>query len=161
MASYNVHGGVGVDGRFSPERIATVVAEIGADVIGMQEVHLGAGAFDMLAYIVERTGMQVVSGPTLTRPTHGEYGNALLTRHKVVSARRLDLAVTGREPRGAPDVVRRSSQHRRFPRRRIVLSCAATCSRKRLRTRRATNWPFPPIETRCALLRGGVMPIST
>jgi endonuclease/exonuclease/phosphatase family metal-dependent hydrolase len=105
VASYNVHGGVGSDGQFSPERIAKVVAGIGADVIGLQEVHLGPGSFDMLEYLGQITGMHIVSGPTLTRPVHGEYGNALLTRHKVLAVRQLDLCVTGREPRGALDVV--------------------------------------------------------
>jgi len=105
VASYNVHAGVGNDGKFSPERIAAVAGELGADVIGLQEVHLGNGSFAMLDHVSEATGMQTVAGPTWTRPSHGEFGNALLTRHKVVSARQLDLGVPGREPRGALDVV--------------------------------------------------------
>lgn len=105
VASYNVHGGVGSDGAFSPERTAKVVAEIGADVIGLQEVHLGPGSFDMIDYLVKVTGMHTVAGRTFTRPLHGDFGNALLTRHPVVSIRQLDLGVTNREPRGALDVV--------------------------------------------------------
>lgn len=105
VASYNVHGGVGTDGKFRPERIARVVADLGADVIGLQEMRLGAGSFAMLDNLVQVTGMHTISGPTLTRPVDGEYGNALLTRHKVISVRQLDLRVTGREPRGALDVV--------------------------------------------------------
>jgi endonuclease/exonuclease/phosphatase family metal-dependent hydrolase len=105
VASYNVHGGVGNDGRFRPERIAAVIAELGADVVGLQEVRLGEGPFGMIGRLGEGAGMQSVPGPTLTSPSHGEFGNALLTRHKVVSARQLDLGVAGREPRGALDVV--------------------------------------------------------
>src|SRR4051794_2539698 len=100
VASYNVHGGVGTDGIFRPDRVARVVAELGADVVGLQEVRLGPGSFEMLETLVRLTGMQTISGPTLIRPVQGEYGNALLTRHKVVSVRQLDLRVTGREPRG-------------------------------------------------------------
>jgi endonuclease/exonuclease/phosphatase family metal-dependent hydrolase len=36
-------------------------------------------------------------------PTHGHYGNALLTRHPILGHRRLDLSDAGHEPRGALD----------------------------------------------------------
>jgi endonuclease/exonuclease/phosphatase family metal-dependent hydrolase len=105
VASYNVHAGIGSDGHFRPERTAGVVCELGADVIGLQEARLGSGPADMLECLAKATGMNIVSGRTFTRPLHGEYGNALLTPHKVVSVRELDLRVIGREPRGALDVV--------------------------------------------------------
>jgi endonuclease/exonuclease/phosphatase family metal-dependent hydrolase len=105
VASYNVHGGVGTDGNFEPDRIAQVITELGADVVGLQEVHSGDGSFSILERLATATGMRSIAGPTLTRPSHGEFGNALLTRHAVVSVRQLDLAVWGREPRGALDVL--------------------------------------------------------
>jgi endonuclease/exonuclease/phosphatase family metal-dependent hydrolase len=105
VASYNVHSGVGRDGHFHPERIAGVVDELGADVVGLQEVRFGSGSASMLESITRQTGLRCINGPTLTQPVHGEFGNALLTRHKVVSVRQLDLCVMGREPRGALDVV--------------------------------------------------------
>lgn len=105
VASYNVHAGIGSDGAFEPARIARVIAELGADVVGLQEVHSGAGEFSMLDELGRATGMNAVAGPTHTRETHGDYGNALLTRHPILSVRQLDLAVWGREPRGALDVV--------------------------------------------------------
>ncbi len=105
VASYNVHAGVGTDGTFSPERIASVITELGADVVGLQEVHSGDGSFSMLDTLARATGMHAIAGPTHSRPSHGEFGNALLTRHKVVTVRQLNLAVTGREPRGALDVL--------------------------------------------------------
>jgi endonuclease/exonuclease/phosphatase family metal-dependent hydrolase len=37
-------------------------------------------------------------------PVHGEYGNALLTRHRIKSADAVDLSVAGHEPRSALDV---------------------------------------------------------
>ena len=37
FASYNIHKGVGRDGRRDPERILTVLHEIGADVVALQE----------------------------------------------------------------------------------------------------------------------------
>ena len=105
VASYNVHGGVGTDGKFSPDRIARVIIELGADVIGLQEVHSGDGSHSMLDTLAHATGMHSIAGPLLSRPAHGEFGNALLTRHPAISVRQLDLAVWGREPRGALDVL--------------------------------------------------------
>jgi len=103
IASYNIHLGIGRDGAFEPARIAAVIVETGADVVALQEVSLGAPGFNMLDYLREATGMAGVAGPTLITP-RGEYGNAVLSRHPVTAAERLDMSVPGREPRGALDV---------------------------------------------------------
>ena len=103
LASYNIHIGVGRDGRFHPDRIEAVLRELEADVIALQEVQLGEGTFDMLAHLEEATGYASLAGPTLMHPTHGHYGNALLSRHPILGHRRLDLSVPGHEPRGALD----------------------------------------------------------
>ena len=104
LASYNIHIGVGRDGHFHPERVAAVVGELDADVIALQEVQLGAGTFDMLSHLAVATGYAALAGPTLTHPTHGHYGNAVLSRAPVIAHRCLDLSVAGHEPRGALDV---------------------------------------------------------
>ena len=103
-ASYNIHIGLGRDGRLAPERIASVVQELKADIIALQEVRLGAKRFDMPAYLRKATGYQVLAGATIIDPVRGDYGNALLTRQRVKSFCRIDLSVDGREPRGAIDV---------------------------------------------------------
>jgi endonuclease/exonuclease/phosphatase family metal-dependent hydrolase len=38
VATYNIHRCVGIDGRYDPARIARVLKEIGADIVGLQEV---------------------------------------------------------------------------------------------------------------------------
>jgi endonuclease/exonuclease/phosphatase family metal-dependent hydrolase len=105
VASYNVHRCVGLDRRLNPGRVANVINEIGADIIGIQEVDSGfhGKGKDQLKYLARKTGLNVVTGPTLSRGD-GHYGNALLTSHDIQDVRRIDLSVSGREPRGALDV---------------------------------------------------------
>lgn len=97
IASYNVHGCVGTDGRKDAARIAAVIRELDCDTVGLQEVDY------RLDYIAGRLDMQVVPGLTLVRHD-GPFGNALLTRRKVLDVRRLELGYGRREPRNALDV---------------------------------------------------------
>src|SRR5205823_14870618 len=84
IASYNVHGGRGTDGKKDAARIAAVIRELECDTVGLQEVDY------RLDYIARRVDMQVVPGLTLVRHD-GPFGNALLTRRKVLDVRRLEL----------------------------------------------------------------------
>ena len=105
IATYNVHRCIGRDGAESPERIAAVLREIGADVVALQEVAHRPGTPDnVLAYLAESVGAEAIEGTTL-RDQRGNYGNALLTRVTSESVRRVDISVPLREPRGALDVV--------------------------------------------------------
>src|SRR3954470_14427795 len=97
IASYNVHGCRGSDGRKDASRIAEVIYELGCDTVGLQEVDY------RLDYIAGRLGMQAVPGLTLVRHD-GPFGNALLTTRPVLEVRRLALGYGRREPRNALDV---------------------------------------------------------
>ncbi len=97
IASYNVHGCRGADGRKDAQRIAQVIAECGCDTIGLQEVDY------RLDYIAEKLRMEAIPGLTLARHD-GPWGNALLTRRKVLAVRRFGFTYGGREPRNALDV---------------------------------------------------------
>lgn len=104
VASYNIHGCVGSDGRLDAQRTVGVIREVAPDVVALQEVYTRAGASgDFLAALAEATGMRAVAGPTLVRE-RGHYGNVLLTRLPLRAVRRLDLSLVDREPRGALDV---------------------------------------------------------
>ena len=105
VASYNIHECVGGDGRRDPERVAAVLRELDADVIGLQEVdaRLGITRTSMqMRYLANTLRLHAVAGPTLQRGS-GHYGNALLTRRPVLDVRHVDLTVYRREPRGAID----------------------------------------------------------
>ena len=94
VASYNIHKARGLDRRVDVDRIASVLDEIGADIVGLQEV------FDGQAHaLARRLGMTLVMGGVRESP-HGLYGNCLLTRMPVVRSHAFDLSHHGREPRG-------------------------------------------------------------
>jgi len=103
IATYNIHGAVGCDGKFSPERVADVLREISADIIALQEVPMGGSKTpNVLRQLQEATGFIAAEGPACVRPER-RYGNAVLSRYPIVSMRTIDLSFGSREPRGALD----------------------------------------------------------
>jgi endonuclease/exonuclease/phosphatase family metal-dependent hydrolase len=103
IATYNIHGGVGCDGRFAPARIAEVLREIDADIIALQEVPLGGTRTpNVLAMLQKATGYVAAEGPACDLPER-RYGNAVLSRYPILSMRSIDLSFGSREPRGALD----------------------------------------------------------
>ncbi|HET9932086.1 MAG TPA: endonuclease/exonuclease/phosphatase family protein, partial [Polyangiaceae bacterium] len=84
VMTYNVHGFVGTDGVYDPERIASAIEQNQPDLVALQEVEFGASARDQEArseWLGTRLGMHCHF--TLTRPgsSGGQFGNAVLTRH--------------------------------------------------------------------------------
>ena len=105
VVTYNIHTCVGVDRRYDPSRIAAVLREINADIACLQEVGARRGTgrhADQWAYLGEATGCRVVLGAGV-HVENGRFGNAILTRFPVLTARSIDLTVAGYEPRGAID----------------------------------------------------------
>ena len=103
--SYNIHQCVGIDGKCDPQRIAAVIHDTKADIIGLQEVDfnlVGEKKSHQLDYLAEATGMKAVAGPTIRR-TDLEFGNALLTRWEIGHVRFHDVTVVRRQPRGVID----------------------------------------------------------
>jgi endonuclease/exonuclease/phosphatase family metal-dependent hydrolase len=105
IATYNVHSCVGVDAKFSPDRIGEVVRDLDCDLVGLQEVgwhHRGEIGLDQFAHISRVSGLKAYAGPT-KHHERAHYGNALLTNLPVVEMRTMDLSLPLREPRGAID----------------------------------------------------------
>ena len=105
VATWNVHSCVGGDARFTPERTASVLQGLEAEIIGLQEVgwhHRGETGFDQFAYLGDALKMTVLSAPTKDGP-RGHFGNALLTRYPVRQWAAFDLTLPGKEPRSGVD----------------------------------------------------------
>ncbi|WP_245586703.1 endonuclease/exonuclease/phosphatase family protein [Pleomorphomonas oryzae] len=102
VASYNIHKAIGNDGTYDPARTISVIAEIDADIIALQEADRRLGDRKgrlNLATLEKETGLTLV--PLAARPmSHGWHGNALFYRRgTVIRAERLHLPHA--EPRGA------------------------------------------------------------
>jgi endonuclease/exonuclease/phosphatase family metal-dependent hydrolase len=103
VATYNIHACVGTDGRHDPERIAAVIGELNADIVALQEFTYPASVAIETRMPVTLTmvdGYECVLGPTRQTVTEC-FGNALLTRHRIVEVHRFDLSMGRHEARGA------------------------------------------------------------
>ncbi len=104
IATYNIHKCIGRDGITETDRIVSVLRELDADIIALQEVSStvisqSQEVSNMLSYLARETGMEPVEGYTLT-VEGAQYGNALLTRISPIAVKRIDISFKGREPRG-------------------------------------------------------------
>jgi endonuclease/exonuclease/phosphatase family metal-dependent hydrolase len=106
IATYNVHGCLGTDGRVAPRRVARVLEQFDADIIALQELDAGRArsrSEDQLSIIAQELGLQACFCVSVEH--QGErYGHALLARVPMKVMRRDRLpGVPGRprEPRAA------------------------------------------------------------
>ena len=94
VASYNIHKAEGIDRRVDLSRIARVMEEVDADLIGVQEVYR-----PQAEALADSLGMRMVMGAT--RAQGGmPYGNAVFTRLAVRASYTFDLTRPARQPRG-------------------------------------------------------------
>ena len=103
VASYNIHKAVGLDRRCDPDRILSVLREIDADVIALQEADRRFGS---RASVLPRQAIDDHSPwravPLRSRPDSiGWHGNALLVRRGIEVRRAEPVALPSLEPRGA------------------------------------------------------------
>ena len=73
--SYNIHYGVGTDGKKDLARIARIITDARPDIVGLQEI----GNEAMAKELGRLTKMPFVFGPSKGRKD--QYGDAILSRH--------------------------------------------------------------------------------
>ncbi|MEX2105103.1 MAG: endonuclease/exonuclease/phosphatase family protein, partial [Bacilli bacterium] len=95
VLTFNIHHGKGIDGKLNLDRIAKVIEDSDADIIGLNEVDRyyswRSGYVDQLGWLSDRLGLNHAFGATVTLKSSKEpgamlrqYGNALLSRFPVV-----------------------------------------------------------------------------
>lgn len=103
IMTWNIHAGVGFDGRFALGRITETIARISPDVAALQEVDSrrllpdGRSAFEVLR---EAAGGYGIDAKTIIT-ADGDYGQMLISRWPFVSTTIHDISHAGREPRRA------------------------------------------------------------
>jgi endonuclease/exonuclease/phosphatase family metal-dependent hydrolase len=101
--TWNIHGGVGTDGRFALSRITETIARHEPDVVALQEVdsrRRGAGGrspFDILRETIGEHGIEAKSIST----ADGDYGQMVVSRWPFGPTEIHDITVAEREPRRA------------------------------------------------------------
>ena len=103
VASYNIHKCRGTDRLVRPGRIIDVLAEVGADLVALQEVDQRFGQRSGLldpAAIYKETGLTLLVQSD-THDGHGWHSNALLIRGVPIFYHRDRIKLPGIEPRGA------------------------------------------------------------
>ena len=108
VASYNIHKGVGLDRRRDPDRILTILREIDADVIALQEADR---RFGLREAVIPRATLDDHSPWRVIEPGHydrarthssmGWHGNALLVRREIEVVGACAVPLPTIEPRGA------------------------------------------------------------
>lgn len=107
VMTWNIHGGVGLDGRRDLRRIVECARRHDADILALQEV--GArrhvpGAADDFNYLAEELGNHAAESRLVTAPD-GHYGHAVISRWSLSGTRLHDISHGRREPRAAIETV--------------------------------------------------------
>jgi endonuclease/exonuclease/phosphatase family metal-dependent hydrolase len=102
FASYNIHKAVGTDGRRDPDRIITVLHEIGADVMALQECdrRFGSRPSVLPRFLLDEQHWQVAPLGMLPQSL-GWHGNAILVRRGIEILEAEPVHLPTLEPRGA------------------------------------------------------------
>ncbi|MDQ3314737.1 MAG: endonuclease/exonuclease/phosphatase family protein [Verrucomicrobiota bacterium] len=97
VATYNVHGCVGMDRQRSEARIAEVVASLSADLVALQELDFGrtrSAGVDQARLIAEQLGWEQIFLPAVQNGSE-QYGNAIISRYPLRLARAVELPGEG------------------------------------------------------------------
>jgi endonuclease/exonuclease/phosphatase family metal-dependent hydrolase len=108
LMTYNIHKGVGTDGRYRLERVIAVIEAEAPDLICLQEVDRNVRRSrrdDQPALLAEKLGAAASLYQLNVPRGEGGYGNLLLSRWPLRETRQVSLSYKRRAPRGAQLVV--------------------------------------------------------
>src|SRR5262245_27688954 len=102
VLTWNIHGGVGLDGVCDYTRALDCLVALEADIIALQEVdgrkwEAAVSPFDTFRH---RLGLHGITA-TAIRANAGDYGQLLLSRWPIVHSVEHDISYPGCEPRRA------------------------------------------------------------
>jgi endonuclease/exonuclease/phosphatase family metal-dependent hydrolase len=100
IATYNIHKCRGMDARVRPERVAAVLADLGVDVVALQEVVRGKKDADQLVVIAKAMGAKHYRFGVTRQYRGADYGNAVISKFPIISHEAYDITASRREPRG-------------------------------------------------------------
>lgn len=108
--TYNIYHGEGLDGKVSLERIANVIKQAKAEIVGLQEVdkHFGKRSLfqDQAKELAQILQYEYVYGANLQYPPlekgkePRQYGTAILSKHPIIQAKNQLYTHFSDEPRG-------------------------------------------------------------
>ncbi|WP_336987508.1 endonuclease/exonuclease/phosphatase family protein [Altererythrobacter aquiaggeris] len=102
FASYNIHKAIGVDGVRDPDRIITVLRELNADIIALQEADT---RFGIRKSVLSKAALDDTHWKPVqlggNTPSLGWHGNALLVRRNLKVREADHIEIPTIEPRGA------------------------------------------------------------
>ncbi len=163
VVSYNIHKCIGgVDRRYRPERIVSVLEHHRPDIVLLQEVDANAARsrhdrqVDLLA---DRLGFRHRSYfATVAVRGGGEYGNAVLSRFPILDSHEIDLTIAFKKRRSALHVrvrVRLPSGHSRTLHVYNLHLGLSGIERKLQLRRFFASHPFSGLHTRAPIVVGG------
>lgn len=110
IMSYNIHHGVGEDGKLNLKRIAKIITQSGADIVGLQEVDnffdKRSDFKDQSKELARLTGYDYAFGANVIKESSdalerkGEYGNAILSQYPIIEYNNTYLNSFRQEQRG-------------------------------------------------------------
>lgn len=103
VATWNMHGCVGIDRIFDPERCMEIIESFDADILAIQEVSSRISrrrGLDTFSLLRARTRCEAVEARMTVRDEE-HYGHMLLSRWPILEGEIHDLSTREREPRKA------------------------------------------------------------
>jgi len=100
MLTWNLHAGVGPDGRYDLGRVVALVQKHDPDIVALQEIDSRGRGESPFTFLAQALGSHAAEARTIVAPD-GYYGHALISRWPLGEVAIHDISVSRREARCA------------------------------------------------------------